>query len=99
MREYQYDGVVRQVKVHNPNCDGNKCHSDTGEVRVYPLGGGGNLILCRQCWTYENIYRHSKGDRDAWPPVDWSTARVYPDEAESENEQRKRDAKEGFDNG
>ena len=26
----------------NPNCDNEKCRSATGEVRVYPLGGGGN---------------------------------------------------------
>lgn len=64
----------------NPNCDGNKCHSDKGEVRVYPLGAGGNLILCRACWAHENRFRHERGDLVAWPPEDWSTAAVYPDD-------------------
>jgi hypothetical protein len=45
------------MKVHNNNCDGDHCTSEHGEVRVYPLGAGGNLILCQACWAHENRYR------------------------------------------
>lgn len=39
---------------HNPNCDGDKCKPYAQEVRVYPLGGGANLMLCMPCWANEN---------------------------------------------
>lgn len=65
----------------NPNCDNDKCRSATGEVRVYPLGGGGNLILCRACWIHENSYRRSRVadgmEADAYPQENWETAEVY----------------------
>lgn len=44
----------------NPNCCGNVCTSSDSEVRVYPLGGGANLILCLTCWVHENMYRHER---------------------------------------
>ena len=66
---------------HNPNCDGNECLDPNGEVRVYPLGGGSNLILCHRCWALENKYRHLRGvevgDLGNWPQVDWTKAEVY----------------------
>jgi hypothetical protein len=66
---------------HNPNCCGSNCQAARGEVRVYPLGGGGNLILCFACWQHENRYRadrgrHYKRPQD-WPQVDWDKAEVY----------------------
>lgn len=70
----------------NPNCDGGHCREATGEVRVYPLGAGGNLILCSACFANENRYRMSRqrgywaDDKRAeanWPMVDWSDAEVY----------------------
>jgi hypothetical protein len=69
------------VKTKNWNCDNDKCTDPHGEVRLYPIGGGGNLILCRACWTHENRYRADRG-RDTgrpadWPQLDWSTAEVY----------------------
>ncbi len=33
--------------MHNNYCDGDHCRAETGEVRVLPYGGEGNLILCR----------------------------------------------------
>jgi hypothetical protein len=63
----------------NPNCCGDKCR-DNGEVRVYPIGGGANLILCRECFAHENAFNARRGrDRnpDAWPMVNWHTAEVY----------------------
>lgn len=66
----------------NPNCDGAHCRSETGEVRVYPLGSGGNLILCLACWAHENRYRYERahdglGDPKNWPQEDWNKAEVY----------------------
>ncbi len=84
---------------YNPNCDGGHCRYNDGDVRIYPLGSGGNLILCRACWEHENAFRRDRGNQ-AWPLVNWDTAGRYPDdepdEFDAENDQRKRDAKEGF---
>jgi hypothetical protein len=58
------------------NCDGGHCADPRGPVRVYPLGGGGNLILCHSCWAHENRYRHLRAvetkNPDAWPQHDWA---------------------------
>ena len=71
----------------NYNCDGgtmNRCTAPDSEVRVYPLGSGGNLILCHACWAYENRQRHLRGVHygrpNEWPQVNWSTAEVYSHE-------------------
>jgi hypothetical protein len=44
----------------NPNCDGYKCGSKTGEVRLLPTGGSSNLILCRRCFDYEIAFRKDR---------------------------------------
>jgi hypothetical protein len=67
--------------LHNPNCDGGKCRTVIGDVRVYPLGAGGNLILCHACFAAENKHRYDRGretkePRD-WPQVNWHTAKEY----------------------
>lgn len=41
----------------NPECCGCHCNAHTGEVRVLPYGGYGNLILCRACFECEILYR------------------------------------------
>jgi hypothetical protein len=68
----------------NWNCDGSHCRERDGEVRVYPLGGGANLILCHACWAHENRYRYNKGmfysRPDDWPQHDWAKAEVYSGE-------------------
>lgn len=70
----------------NVNCCGSHCRSEDGEVRVYPLGSGGNLILCKACWAHENAYRAERnreyqvgycGHSDPWPQTNWSTAEIY----------------------
>lgn len=67
----------------NPNCDGGHCLFDTGEVRVYPLGGGANLILCRACVGHENRYRAERGQEhgrpDDWPQQTWDELKPYPE--------------------
>lgn len=71
------------TKHHNPNCDGGRCAHSTGEVRVYPLVGGANLILCRSCWEHENqfrAWRQKTASPGAFPQVDWHTAEGYKTE-------------------
>lgn len=67
--------------LHNYNCDGSKCRSPEGEVRVYPLGGGANLILCRACWRNENDFRRQRNmdlGRDFQFQINsWDDAAVY----------------------
>ena len=44
----------------NPNCDGGRCRSETGEVRMLPISiNGSNLILivCRDCYAHEILWR------------------------------------------
>jgi hypothetical protein len=73
--------IYPKNKTKNPNCDGEHCGITNGEVRVYPLGGGGNLILCISCAAHENHYRYLRGkdtgQPDNWPQVNWFTCEVY----------------------
>jgi hypothetical protein len=68
----------------NWDCDGDHCTEAHGEVRVYPLGGGANLILCRDCFAHENAYRRTRasetGQPENWPQVSWDTAKRYKEE-------------------
>lgn len=65
----------------NPNCDNDKCLSATGEVRVLPTGGDGNLILCRACFEHELRFRVTRNRylspdcRFALPS--WESLKVY----------------------
>lgn len=66
----------------NWNCDNSHCRNPHGEVRIYPIGGGSNLVLCSDCWAYENRYnksrqRKSKYNEKNFPTHDWNTAKVY----------------------
>ena len=61
----------------NWNCGGDHCREPNGEVRVYPLGGGANLILCRACCDHENRDRAERGQPDKWPQQDWAACEVY----------------------
>ena len=66
----------------NPNCDGAHCRSATAPVRVYPLGGGANLIVCQACAAHENRYRFERGKETGnpanWPQVNWFECEQYP---------------------
>lgn len=68
------------------HCDGSGPHNGPDEVRVMPLGGGANLILCRACFNRENRYRIARGHEtkapENWPTVEWDAARVYATEAD-----------------
>ena len=64
----------------NPNCCGDMCISPDGEVRVLPIGGGGNLILCHTCYTIEMTYRRSRNAQMRTPIFQlpkWDTLKVY----------------------
>lgn len=66
---------------HNNNCDGTHCWAEDGEVRVLPLGGGGNLILCRSCFEYEIRYRKERnkelGTAAQFDLPVWESLKVY----------------------
>lgn len=57
MAQAEASGVWKAYEQNN--CDGSGPHS-SGEVRVMPTGGGGNLILCRRCWENELSYRRDR---------------------------------------
>lgn len=68
----------------NPNCDHEKCASETGEVRVLPLTKDphhGNLILCRACYAYElgwRIMRNKELSKEAQYALPaWESLKVY----------------------
>jgi len=44
----------------NPNCDGDHCRSEVGEVRLLPVGGSGNAILCNDCFNHEMRFRRER---------------------------------------
>jgi hypothetical protein len=68
----------------NWQCCGSHCREEKGVVRLYPLGGGGNLILCQACWAHENRHRYERGRETGrpadWPQLNWNTAEIYPSE-------------------
>lgn len=62
----------------NPNCDNDLCASSTGEVRTLPVGGGGNAILCRHCYSREMEFRRERISEgvDFDLPL-WESLKVY----------------------
>lgn len=68
--------------MHNPNCDGSYCHGPF-EVRILPLGGGGNLHLCQACFNHEMAWRQSENKRGVaypWNLSTWESLEVYKSE-------------------
>lgn len=67
----------------NWNCDGGHCLDNNGQVRVYPTGGGANLILCVHCAAHENRFRFQRGVEtrrpEDWPQVNWFNCEIYGD--------------------
>jgi hypothetical protein len=66
--------------MENTNCCGSGPHR-AGEVRVMPMGGHGNLILCRSCWLSEINWRRRRNAelgefaQFALPP--WDSGKTY----------------------
>lgn len=48
--------------IHNPNCDGDHCRSESGQVRRLPLGEGA-LLLCSACFVAEMRWRKRRNKR------------------------------------
>lgn len=65
----------------NPNCDNDKCTSATGEVRLLPTGGEGNMILCFACYLHELSWRRMRnkelGKAAVFALPDWKSLKVY----------------------
>lgn len=65
----------------NNMCDNDKCRSETGEVRVLPLAGDGNLILCRACYDHEMRWRRERNlalaDDCKFDLPAWESLKVY----------------------
>ena len=62
------------------NCDGSGPHA-SGEVRLLPTGGDGNLILCQKCFEYELSWRRER-NRGLAPFAQfslptWESAKIY----------------------
>lgn len=64
----------------NPNCDGNKCRSNAGEVRLLPIGGDGNIIVCLACYESEMQYRRMSEPGVPVSLPSWGSLKVYGEE-------------------
>jgi len=77
-------------KNKNWNCDGSHCTEPNGIVKLYPLGGGGNMIYCQACFRYENQYRLERGletgEPDNFPIINWNTAKEYKTDEKEETD-------------
>ena len=51
-------------------CDGG--HADKGEIRKYPIGGGGNMFICRDCYNKHRAIEIKKQR----PVYDWATLEI-----------------------
>lgn len=65
---------------HNDNCDGSGPCS-RGEVRVLPLSGQSNIILCERCFDHELTWRRARNKELAvhakFDLPQWATLEVY----------------------
>lgn len=71
---------MRTKQIHNPNCDGDHCSAETGEVRRVPLGGESAAILCRTCCQHEMAFRIEFNNIEGNPTLpipSWESLEVY----------------------
>jgi len=66
------------------NCDGGGPHRP-GVVKVYPIGGSGNLILCQSCFGHERGFemdrlKTAQVPNSEWNLPKWEDAKVYGEE-------------------
>lgn len=64
----------------NPMCDGSRCRSSQGQVRVLPHGDN-NHILCHTCYLAEIAYRKER-NKELDPNVrydlpKWEDLKIY----------------------
>jgi len=76
----------------NPCDGGDMCNGQTdGETRLLPVGGNGNLILCRECYKVELSFRFNRiigkpghgtegieQDMPTWESLTVSSEKVQP---------------------
>lgn len=77
--ERRFAYMTARAHAHNPMCDGDQCRSSTGEVRILPTGGGGNVIICRDCFDHEIAWRKDR-NREVASEFDlptWDSLKVY----------------------
>lgn len=69
------------MNIHNVNCCGSKCLEENGEVRILPLGGRSNLILCHACYVNEMEWRKlvnkATPETSQWPFPAWEDLKRY----------------------
>jgi hypothetical protein len=62
----------------NPNCDGEHCTNEAGEVRFLPYGGGGNILCCFKCYLNEMKFRTQKNNEGIpFEIPKWKNLKVY----------------------
>ena len=65
----------------NPNCDNYRCISNAGEVRVLPISGEGNAILCHSCLLHEMEFRRGRnrelGGASQFELPAWEGLQIY----------------------
>ena len=68
----------------NPNCDEGHCSFSQGEVKLLPLPGDANLILCRSCHSHEIRWRRERNrelsQEARFPLPEWESLTKYPEE-------------------
>ena len=52
-------------------CDGG--HATNGEIRKYPIGGDGNMLICHDCYKKHRASMIEEGH----PVYDWDTLSIY----------------------
>ena len=55
--------IVTATMSMNQNCDGGRCRSSSGEVRLLPKNNNphsGNIILCHSCYEHEMWFRRER---------------------------------------
>ena len=67
--------------VKNDQCDNRWCESANGQVRLLPLPGGANAILCFHCFAYEMRAR-TRANKDLagdcrWDIPAWDSLEIY----------------------
>lgn len=69
------------IHVQNNMCDGSRCRSNVGEVRILSTGGSGNVIVCRACFDHEIAFRRERNKElssdAAFDLPRWEDLKVY----------------------
>lgn len=61
-------------------CDGVHCLAKTGQVRLLPYGGDGNMILCRSCFNHEireRERRNKEAKENLFDTPKWEDCKPY----------------------